>query len=238
VFTSDNFKHPMTRALRRLPQGKNILENKAGGAALDYVRGGLFDRKQMRTVPATRPGPNNDLHELLNSQLQKAIRQGDAELYVFGSFWGKESKPDKIFGFSPGQGIHNVHMNQGNRGRFARDNGTWQDGGILIHFPAQNRWSAAFLSFQSQTFDTDDRTGHPRQQLVKKSGRLTPQRANAWSRLVNRFAKWRSQKAAATSKLRSSWRLQRSRPSTPRGAIAAGANRRFTAKSLRARLGN
>ena len=39
---------------------------------------------------------------------------------------------DKIFGFLPGNGIHDIHMNQGNSSRFVRDDGVWQDGGLLM----------------------------------------------------------------------------------------------------------
>ena len=52
-------------------------------------------------------------------------------------------------------------MNQGNSGGWMRDNGVWQDGGMLIHFPSDDRWVAIFLAFQSQTFHTDDKTGNP-----------------------------------------------------------------------------
>ena len=48
--------------------------------------------------------------------------------------------PDEVLGFQPGDGIHNIHMNQGNGGQFAGDNGVWQDGALLIHFPAQSQW--------------------------------------------------------------------------------------------------
>jgi hypothetical protein len=40
------------------------------------------------------------------------------------------------------------------------DDGVWQDGGLLFEFPAQNQWVAVFLKFQSQTWHTDDGTGH------------------------------------------------------------------------------
>jgi hypothetical protein len=36
----------------------------------------------------------------------------------------------------------------------------WQDGAVLIHFPAQEQWAAVFLKFQSQSWHTDDVTGH------------------------------------------------------------------------------
>jgi hypothetical protein len=52
-------------------------------------------------------------------------------------------------------------MNQGSAGRFADDNGVWQDGGLLLHYPTANQWVAFFLAFQSQAWHTDDATGHP-----------------------------------------------------------------------------
>jgi hypothetical protein len=51
-------------------------------------------------------------------------------------------------------------MNQGNpRGRFSKDNGVWQDGALIFHFPSQHHWVAVFLKFQTQAWHTDDRTG-------------------------------------------------------------------------------
>ena len=51
-------------------------------------------------------------------------------------------------------------MNQGNSPRFQGDDGVWQDGALLIHFPAEARWVGIFLAFQSQAWHTDDATGH------------------------------------------------------------------------------
>jgi hypothetical protein len=65
-----------------------------------------------------------------------------------------------VFHFTPGNGVHDIHMNQGNAGRFVGDDGVWQDGALLLHYPAENRWSALFLAFQSQALHTDDVTGH------------------------------------------------------------------------------
>jgi hypothetical protein len=36
----------------------------------------------------------------------------------------------------------------------------WQDGGLLFHFPDTAQWVAIFLAFQSQSWHTDDATGH------------------------------------------------------------------------------
>ena len=51
-------------------------------------------------------------------------------------------------------------MNQGNSQRFRQDDGVWQDGGLLLHYPAQDQWVGIFLAFQSQAWHTDDQTGH------------------------------------------------------------------------------
>ena len=82
----------------------------------------------------------------------------NARLFVFGKCWGPEPDiPDKIFGFSPGRGIHDIHMNQGNHDEHWHENEVWTDGGLLFHEPDGDRWSAIFLAFQSQTWHTNER---------------------------------------------------------------------------------
>ena len=69
----------------------------------------------------------------------------EALVYAFGERWGPENnKADNYFGFVPGNGIHDIHMNQGNAGRFEADDGVWQDGGLLFHFPLQQQWQPFF----------------------------------------------------------------------------------------------
>ena len=41
----------------------------------------------------------------------------------------------------------------------------FQDGALLLHFPATDDWVAVFLAFQSQAWHTDDITGHRLPQL-------------------------------------------------------------------------
>jgi uncharacterized protein YukJ len=161
-FVDDNFKHPITDKLVKLDLGFHQLPNKPGDLAVDYIRGNLFDATKMKPLPFNVPGLDNDLNEVIDLFIQRAIASKEAAIYAFGERWGPEkNKEDKIFHFLPGNGIHNIHMNQGSSGKFARDNGVWQDGGLLIHFPARNQWVAAFFAFQSQSFHTDDRTGNP-----------------------------------------------------------------------------
>lgn len=158
---SEDFQHPVTARLEGLPSGWNTLLPGPGGPNLDFVRGNLFDPAQLRTLPPDASGPDNDLADLLDHYVRRAVDDPDARLYVFGERFGPEpTVKDKVFGFLPGNGVHDIHMNQGNSRRFSGDDGVWQDGGLLIHFPAQSRWVGIFLAFQSQSWHTDDTTGH------------------------------------------------------------------------------
>lgn len=158
----EGFEHAVIGKVKALEEGFTRLEPKADSGALDYVRGGLFDRKDMRLAPADRPGDGNDLNDMLADCLGRAIR-GEAALFAFGCPWPRENRPDKVFGFRPARGLHDVHMNQGNSraGGHADDNGVWGDGGLLLWFPETDRWTAVFLAFQGQSWRTDDRTGQP-----------------------------------------------------------------------------
>jgi len=157
----DRFTHPITTLLQELPRGFTKVASKPGTNALDYIRGNLFDRTKMRPLPFNVPGVDNDLNEKIDGVMQRALADEDAVVYAFGERWGPEkNKKDKYFGFLPGNGIHDIHMNQGNSGNFVGDDGVWQDGGVLINFPTQNQWVGIFLKFQSQAWHTDDKTGH------------------------------------------------------------------------------
>ncbi|ULL13691.1 DUF2278 family protein [Paenibacillus sp. H1-7] len=161
-YTDEWFEHEVTAGLPELPFGFTRLPNRPGGMALDYIRGNLFDRRNLVPLAFDVPGRDNDLNEKLEMYIKRAMDCEDAVLYAYGDPWGPEPKlPDTVFGFVPGSGVHDIHMNQGNSGSYAKDNGVYRDGGLLIHFPADRRWIAIFLAFQSQSWHTDDRTGSP-----------------------------------------------------------------------------
>lgn len=175
----EHFSHPLLAELVRQPFGFTRLASNPGGVALDYIRGNLFDRSAMRPIACSIPGPDNDLNDKIDAWIRRAIGDEQAEVYAFGARWGpEEQKKDRYFGFLPGNGIHDIHMNQGSSGRFAGDNGVWQDGALLLHFPAipgagggeqwPGQWVALFLAFQSQCWHTDDETG----QCIEAAGEL------------------------------------------------------------------
>jgi uncharacterized protein YukJ len=165
VFIDRDFRHPITSQLLALDEGFTgipLSERKAGGIALDFIRGNLFNPKKMRPVRADLPGRENDVNDLLEITIQQILNDTEVDLYIFGEPFGPENQKDKVFGFQPGRGIHNIHMNQGNRENpFKQENGVYQDGALLIHFRDEGRWAAFFSAFQSQSFHTDDKTGGP-----------------------------------------------------------------------------
>jgi uncharacterized protein YukJ len=153
----DNFK----AALEALAPGFKKVPSKPGGIAIDYLRGGLVSTKSMKPVPPDKPGADNDLKDMLESAVLKALEEEGSVIYAFGARWGPEpGKADKYFKFVPGNGIHDIHMNQGNSGKYRKDNGVYQDGALVFQYPG-NKWRGFFFAFQSQSFTTDDATGHP-----------------------------------------------------------------------------
>ena len=156
----EHFQHPILTDLAALPSGFKPLDSKPGGVALDYIRGNLFDRNKFVPLPITATGSDNDLNDRIDHFVQRAMGDESSLLYAFGQRWGPETIKDKIFGFKPGNGVHDIHMNQGNSPGFKKDDGVFQDGGLLFHFPNQNQWVGMFLMFQSQAWHTDDATGH------------------------------------------------------------------------------
>ena len=157
----ENFGHPILARLADLQEGFATLPSQPGGMALDFIRGNLFDRGEMRLLPHNVPGPDNDLSDRIEHYVNRAINEPGAVVFAFGQRWGPEQgQRDKIFGFQPGNGIHDIHMNQGNVAAYRHDDGVWQDGGLILRFPSSNQWVGVFLGFQSQAWHTDDATGH------------------------------------------------------------------------------
>ncbi|KIG19549.1 hypothetical protein DB30_00058 [Enhygromyxa salina] len=159
----DRFEHPLLERLRALPLGFCGQAPSSGGAALDYVRDNLLARERMSELPWDVPGPDDDFNELLDLWVGRALRDEDALIYAFGERFGPTHEPDPHFGFRPATGIYRVHMNQGSDAGFSKRDGAWQDGALLLWFPAivedgrvklRERWVAVFVAFSSQRWGT------------------------------------------------------------------------------------
>jgi uncharacterized protein YukJ len=158
--------HPIIDGLSKFRGGFTPLPKSARLAttALDYLRAPLFDWSTGIAVPSAGPAGDDDLQDAVTATL-KSLKEEDGELYAFGSIFpepgedASESLIDRQFGTH--QGIHGIHMNQGNPspGRYAKDNGLFQDGGLILKFP--NRFVGLFLRFITEWLPTDNNTGHP-----------------------------------------------------------------------------
>ena len=126
------------------------------GLGLDYLRQHLVARADMTLLPVDLAHPATDLQNALGALITRAITAG-ADLFAFGSLYrdpGGRPTGANPFGLAPDAGVHDIHMNQGNPpDNHGGDNGTFQDGGLLVHSPgAPGGWTAVFIAFQSQSF--------------------------------------------------------------------------------------
>jgi uncharacterized protein YukJ len=146
--------HPVLASLATLSQGFTKAAANAN-QALDYTKAPLFDFAVGRVLPPSGAASADDLQDLLALFLDQCKAAG-GELFAFGAKFDKNlHKPIDIeFGNTDGlHGIHDIHMNQGNVGAHAGDNGTFHDGGLILRFP--DRFMGLFLAFQSQLVPTD-----------------------------------------------------------------------------------
>jgi uncharacterized protein YukJ len=156
--------HPILAGLPQIAAGFTPLppSSRSASTAVDYFRAPLFDWPTGVAAPHNGPDANDDLQDVLVVYLQQ-LQVQDGELFVFGERFpapGQASNPRPIdHEFHTVQGVHNIHMNQGNSkpGPFAGDNGVFQDGGLILKFPT--RYVGLFLRFQTQWLPTDNTTG-------------------------------------------------------------------------------
>jgi uncharacterized protein YukJ len=145
---------PLLASLPSLQSGFTSVVRNAGHA-LDFVKAPLFDWPLGRVLPPSGNASADDLQDLLSLYLDQCKNAG-GEIYAFGSKFDQNlHKPiDLEFGNVDGlHGIHDIHLNQGNVGSHAQDNGTFHDGGLVLAFP--DRYVGLLLAFQTQRIPTD-----------------------------------------------------------------------------------
>ena len=151
--------HPILDGLDALTSG---FTDQPGDSrhALDYTKAPLMDLALGRVLPPSGSASADDLQDLLSLYLTQCKAAG-GEIFAFGAKFDKNlHKPiDAEFGNTDGlHGIHDIHMNQGNLGAHAGDNGAFHDGGLILAF--SGRHVGVFLAFQTQRVPTDP-TGAP-----------------------------------------------------------------------------
>jgi uncharacterized protein YukJ len=150
-----DFRHPIIQTLAAAEAGSQDLTGQSALPALDFTRSDLLantgkwrDSDVMDGSDAVEPVAT------LGRLLSKAHRES-LDSYVFGRF------------YKEGDGIHDVHLNQGSKGGFIHrpgndhndHNDVWQDGAVMINV-GEPEWAAYFSAFNQQFVPTDD-LGNP-----------------------------------------------------------------------------
>lgn len=154
-----NPTQPATSKLAALSQGFSTQKG-SSSLALDFLREGFLTPSAGTLVSHNPQNPteSNDILTYLDPILNQAVSE-KATIYLWGS---KYSDSDGS------SGIHDIHMNQGNSGSFESENGTYQDGGIVIQSADGNTWQGVFLAFATETLKTDDK-GDPEGQTFAQA---------------------------------------------------------------------
>ena len=162
----EDFTPPTPDALTALPLGMHPLPSAPNGLVLDFVRSEIdgepmITKEEMTLLPKLQKPAKGATAEavLINKARAAALKNAVTTLldmtiadkggviYAFGSAFADSGRVD---------GIHDIHMNQGNPlNNHGGDNGIWQDGALFIHLPAKQKWTAVFIAFQTQSWNTD-----------------------------------------------------------------------------------
>ncbi len=151
---NENFLPPDPEALDALPLGLTPLAGLDASPAIDYLRSlvnssPLVTEQEMTLL--TRPGDPaaGALQNAVIAYLNQAVADPQGTVYAFGSE------------YTAGNGIHDIHMNQGNPvSNHGNDNGIWQDGLLVFKMPTAATWAAIFIAFQNEKWSTDE-NGNP-----------------------------------------------------------------------------
>jgi uncharacterized protein YukJ len=149
--------HPILDGLSSMPSGLTDLNHapRSAANALDYSRAPLFDWPTGIALPPTGPGDDDDLQDVVSRQLNN-LKVSGGELFAFGShFHDPAPKPGIDTEFGTRDGMHDIHMNQGNaQGAHDEDNGVFNDGALILRYP--DHVTGLFFRFKTQFLPTDD----------------------------------------------------------------------------------
>lgn len=138
-YIHENYQPENAAQLQALGEGVHHLQSEDNGVAIDMDRmSWLVAKAQMTLLPLGTSTPSI-LHTQLDDVLKRAI-EDSATVYIFGQLYAG--------------GVHDVHKNNGNLGRFSGDNGSYQDGAIFIQW-ADGTWTSICIAFQTQVWASD-----------------------------------------------------------------------------------
>ena len=82
-YMADSYEHPILAILKTLPIGFSTLPKQPNTAALDYIRGNLFNISEMKIMPTLVGGPNNDLNDIFNLHVERSMNMPSSLVYAF-----------------------------------------------------------------------------------------------------------------------------------------------------------
>lgn len=145
-----------------MPDGFHFLAATPTSGALDYVRNPLLSEPLgcAAVFYAVIQWLTGKLYQVWNENV------GGSALNDLEAFLAADGGIQRIWVFgarflnagqNPPQGMHDVHMNQGDPpGGFQQLDGIWQDGGIIVQRPGTGMLSGFFVKFVTQTLNTND----------------------------------------------------------------------------------
>jgi uncharacterized protein YukJ len=150
-----DFRHPIIQSLGDATAGAHDLTGEDAPPALDFLRSDLLvDTGKWRDSDVMDGSDQTEPVASLKRLLMRA-HQNNLDVYVFGRF------------YKEGNGIHDVHLNQGSTSSFIHragddsndHNDIWQDGAVMVNV-GEPEWAAYFAAFNQQSVPTDD-LGNP-----------------------------------------------------------------------------
>ena len=134
-----DFRHPILEALLTLPSGLTQPARNDHIRRMDYVRGDLFDSSVMRAVSAKAVGEPNELDDKSARSCTARCRPMALRCSPAATF-GDRAQAGPDLHFLLGRGVNDLHMNQGSPSPHDRDDGVWQDGGLIVRLPRAPLW--------------------------------------------------------------------------------------------------
>jgi uncharacterized protein YukJ len=151
-----DFRHPIIQTLAATDAGSQDLTGQSALPALDFLRSNLLQNTGKWRDSDVMDGSEDAQPTASLSRLLSKAHKQNFDVYVFGRF------------YNTGDGIHDVHLNQGSTKGFIHKpgndsndhNDVWQDGGLMVD-SGEPEWAAYFAAFNQQLVPTDD-LGNPK----------------------------------------------------------------------------
>ena len=151
-----DFRHSIIGILSATASGAQDLTGQADLPALDFLRSDILANTGNWRDSDVMDGSNLPEPAATLKRLLIKARQSQFDVYVFGRIYAE------------GNGMHDIHMNQGSTQGFIHrpgddsndHNDIWQDGALIVDI-GEPQWAAYFSAFNQQLVPTDD-LGNPK----------------------------------------------------------------------------